>query len=72
MSNEVAVELLAQGAVTTAGLRTEYGISRSRAYELMNARQLPYTMCGRKRLIPRLAVVRLLAATMVGGLVEGN
>jgi hypothetical protein len=72
MSNELATELLAQGTVTIAGLKTEYGISRSRAYELMSGGKLPYTLCGRRRLIPRLAVARMLAETLVGAGLSGK
>ncbi|WP_439623424.1 hypothetical protein [Gemmata sp.] len=60
-------ELLRDGAVTVAGLLKEYGISRSRAYELMNDGSLAYSTCGKKRLIPRRAVATLLASTLVNG-----
>ncbi len=63
---EAGVDLLTDGALTVGGLVKEFGISRSRAYELMQAGQLPYATCGRKRLIPRRAVARLLATTLVG------
>jgi excisionase family DNA binding protein len=60
-------EVFEQGSVTVAGLKAEYGIGRSTAYELMGAGRLPYTQVGRRRLIPRRAVMQLLAAGLVGG-----
>lgn len=65
--NEPDAEVLKSGTVTISGLRAEYGISRSRAYELMQAGVLPYATLGRKRLIPRQAVIRLLASSLTGG-----
>lgn len=52
--------------MTVAGLRVEYGIGRSVAYELMSKGRLPYTQLGTRRLIPRAAVVRLLAEGVHG------
>jgi excisionase family DNA binding protein len=59
-------ELLADGSVNVANLNKEFGITRSRAYEMMNAGILPFVQLGRKRLIPRRAVMRLLAANLKG------
>ena len=57
-----AAELFAIGSVTISGLKAEYGISRTKAYELMNDGSLPWTASTGRRLIPRAAVVRLLAS----------
>src|SRR5438045_3234277 len=55
MTSAVGEDLFAEGSVTVAGLREEFGIPRSTAYELMDAGRLPYTQIGRKRYIARLA-----------------
>lgn len=59
-------ELFAKGSVTVTGLKAEYGIGRTVAYELMAAGRLPYTQVGRRRLIPRRAVALLLVEGLVG------
>lgn len=59
-------ELLAEGAVTVSQATTEFGLGRSRLYEWMQSGQIPYSQVGAKRLIPRRALKRLLAAGMVG------
>jgi excisionase family DNA binding protein len=66
MATEVCEGLFADGSVTISGLKSEYGISRSVAYELMGQGRLPFTQLGRKRLVPRVAVARLLAEGLVG------
>ena len=58
--------LFADGAVTIAGLTEEFGIGRTSAYVLMGKGLLPYTQVGTRRLIPRAAVARLLAAGLKG------
>lgn len=67
-------DLFRDGAVTIAGLKTEFGISRSKAYEMMDSGQLPFTTppATRRRLVPRLAVRRLLAQNLVLGAGEGT
>lgn len=65
MSEETA-DLFAEGSVTVAGLDEEFGIKRSTAYELMNAGRLPWTNVYGRRLIPRIAVRKLLASGLVG------
>jgi hypothetical protein len=55
------------GAVTVDGGKKEYGVSRSRLYDLMGKGELPYSQIGAKRYIPRRALARLLARGMVGG-----
>ncbi|MFO0806225.1 MAG: helix-turn-helix domain-containing protein [Gemmataceae bacterium] len=62
-----AADLLADGSVTVAGLKTEYGVGRSVAYELMNSGELPFTQFNKRRLIPRRAIKQLLASRLVGG-----
>jgi hypothetical protein len=59
------VRLFEAGAVDLRGLAVEYGISRSRAFELMRAGKLAYTRNGTKRLVPRRAIEELLAAGLV-------
>ncbi|MBA4191977.1 MAG: hypothetical protein C0467_28695 [Planctomycetaceae bacterium] len=58
-------ELFASGSVTVPGLRSEFGISHSVAYELMQSGKLPFAQMGRKRLIPRRSVIELLAGKLI-------
>lgn len=60
-------ELLAEGTVTVSGAKQEFGIGRSRLYEWMSDGSLPYSQVGARRLIPRVALKRIIAAGMVGG-----
>ncbi len=61
-----ALDLFTEGSVTVVQARVEYGLNRSRLYELMTSGNLPYSMATGRRLIPRLAIKRLLAAGLVG------
>jgi len=50
-----------------SGATREYGIGRTRLYELMSSGKLPDSQAaGGRRLIPRIALRRLLAAGLVG------
>lgn len=60
-------ELLADGSVTVEGATREFGLGRTRLYEFMGRGELPYSQIGAKRLIPRVALRRLLAASLVEG-----
>lgn len=62
-----ADELLAEGCVTVEGATREFGLGRTRLYEWMGRGELPYSQVGAKRLIPRVALRRLIAAGLVGG-----
>ena len=59
-------DLMADGTVTVQGAIREFGMSRSRLYEWMGDGRLPYTMTSGRRLIPRLAIKRLLANGLIG------
>lgn len=60
-------ELMRDGALTI-GAATQYaGLSRAELYRRMERGVLPYTVQGRRRLIPRRALVRMLAAGLRGG-----
>jgi hypothetical protein len=61
-----AEELLIDGSVTVAGATEEFGIGRTKLYELMGNGALPYSESTGRRLIPRRAIRRLLAAGMIG------
>lgn len=65
-------DLFANGSVTVAGLKAEYGIGRTTAYELMSKGLLPYTQLGTRRLIPRAAVAKLLAEGVRGVAIEAK
>lgn len=58
-------EVCADGAVTINDAQKLLPVSRVRLYELMNDGSLPYTMVGSRRLIPRRAIVDLLAKGLV-------
>lgn len=58
-------ELLAEGSVTVEGATREFGLGRTRLYEFMGRGELPYSQIGAKRLIPRVALRRLIAANLV-------
>lgn len=60
-------ELLTRGSIRVPVAVREYGVSRSRLYEWMAAQRLPFCQLGRVRVIPRLALERLLALEMQGG-----
>lgn len=61
-----AEELLAGGTVTLEDATREFGIGRTRLYDLMQSGRLPYAQLGGRRLIPRVALRQLLAAVLVG------
>ena len=59
--------LVVEGGLRTIEEAREFTrLSRSVLYELMDAGKLPYTKIGRRRLIPRQALVELAAAGLVG------
>jgi excisionase family DNA binding protein len=60
------VDLMAKGTVTVKKATEEYGLGRSRLYELMMDGSLPYSQVGSRRLIPRVALDNLIAANLVG------
>lgn len=59
-------ELMAEGSVTVEGATREFGLGRTRLYEFMGRGELPYSQVGAKRLIPRVALRRLIAASLIG------
>lgn len=71
MKQDNDVDLFAEGAVTIAGLKTEFGIGRTAAYELMAKGLLPFTQINTRRLVPRSAVRALLAASLKGEVSRG-
>jgi hypothetical protein len=62
----VVDDLLAEGTVTVGGATREFGIGRTRLYDLMGSGELPYSQFGGRRLLPRVALRRLIAAGLVG------
>ena len=58
-------DLLAAGSVTVAAAVSEFFIRQRTVYEMMQRGDLPYSMVGARRLIPRLALRRLIAENMV-------
>lgn len=62
-----AEEILADGTLTVDGATKFVGLGRTQLYELMGSGRLPFTKQGRRRLIPRRALVRLLANGLQGG-----
>lgn len=59
-----ADDVLAEGCVTVRGVTEEYGIGRSRCYELIAAGELECVRLGRRTLVPRRSIKRLLAAQL--------
>jgi hypothetical protein len=60
-----AEELCRDGAVTVEGAVEFSGIGRTELYAHMNEGRLVYAQNGNRRLIPRRALMRLLAALIV-------
>jgi excisionase family DNA binding protein len=54
-------DMLGSGSVTVEGAVREFGIGRSRLYEMMNGGLLKYYKLGGRRLIPRDALRALIA-----------
>lgn len=61
-----AKELLSEGALGLDEAQRFTGLGRSYLYELMVKGRLPYSKCGSRRLIPKKALVELLANGLVG------
>jgi hypothetical protein len=67
-SSSGAGALVAEGLVSIEDARRFLGgISRSFIYSLMERGQLVWTMCGKRRLIPRRALVAFAASQLRGG-----
>jgi excisionase family DNA binding protein len=62
MQRELSEMTYSEGALTIGGAIEFTGIGRSTLYALMGRGELPYTKVGTRRLIPRRALVALLAA----------
>ena len=60
-------ELATDGGVSVAEAARFLGVSRSLVYEYMGAGRLAYGKLGTRRIVPRAALVRLLADGLVGG-----
>ena len=61
------VATLADGCFSIAEAAGFSGLSRSTLYEAMEAGELAFVKVGRRRLLPRLAVVQWLARGLCGG-----
>ncbi|VTT99078.1 unnamed protein product [Gemmataceae bacterium] len=58
--------IFASGSLTISGLEKEFSIKKTRAYVLMQEGKLPFSKAASgRRLIPRAAVMRLLAEGLV-------
>lgn len=61
-------ENLARDGALTIDQASEFcGVGRSLLYERMQSGSLAYSLIGRRRVIPRQALVKLIAAGVVGG-----
>jgi excisionase family DNA binding protein len=60
-------QLCREGALSVPEAAAFLRLSRAELYRLMGDGELPYVQHGRRRLIPRVAAVRLLAAGLRGG-----
>ena len=62
-----AAELLADGSMSVKDAARFSGLSRAELYKLMGAGRLAFVKHGKRRLIPRKALVRCLAEGLQGG-----
>lgn len=60
-------ELAADGVLSVADAQAFLSLGRTEVYGLMDRGKLPFIKLGRRRVIPKRALVELLAANMVGG-----
>ena len=60
-SSATATELLADGAMGVPEAAKFCGLSRAEIYRRMAARELPSVKHGRRRLVPKVALVEMLA-----------
>ncbi|MDI6871234.1 MAG: helix-turn-helix domain-containing protein [Bacillota bacterium] len=60
-------ELVGDGLLGVEEAADFLGVRRSLLYVLMGRRELPWTKIGRRRLIPRRALVELAARELRGG-----
>jgi excisionase family DNA binding protein len=60
-------ELATDGTMSVAEAVAFSGVSQSELYATMDRGELPFVKWGRRRLIPRRALVELLARHMTGG-----
>lgn len=63
----VAEELLAQGALSIGDAAKFSALSRSELYQLMTSGALVFVKHGKRRLIPKKALIKLLAEGLRGG-----
>lgn len=66
MTHKIKETIVEQGAVGLGEATRITSIGRTRLYELMNSKQLKYILIGKRRLIPRSELTRLLADNLVG------
>jgi hypothetical protein len=60
-------ELTRDGAMGVQAAVAFAGVGRTKLYAMMDSGDLPYSMVNGRRLIPRRALVDLLARNLVGG-----
>lgn len=61
------VEMLQDGSFGIAEARSFSGLGRTALYGLMSQGRLPYVKCGARRLIPKRALIQVLAEGLKGG-----
>lgn len=66
-ASDYALEALTDGCLTIAQATRFSGLSRSTLYEAMDRGELPFVKIGRRRLLPRLSLVRWLGRGLHGG-----
>lgn len=67
MSAMAAEDLVAEGLMGMPEAEAFSGLSRSTLYVMMGRGELAYVVLGRRRLIPRKALVQLAASGLRGG-----
>jgi excisionase family DNA binding protein len=66
MAHDECEKLVGEGAMDVPAACQFSGLGRSYLYARMDAGDLKYLKTGRRRLIPKVELVRFLAASMVG------
>lgn len=67
IAGEKSMALVEGGLLSVSEARDFTGLGRSTLYNMMDRGDLIYTKIGRRRLIPRNALIRLASESLIGG-----
>jgi excisionase family DNA binding protein len=65
-TDQSRADLVADGMVTIAEAQEMTRLSRSELYVRMDRGELPFAKLGKRRMIPRKAIIALMAQSLVG------